>query len=82
MLLIENLTKTYGEKKAVDNLSIHIAPVYINYIGHDLKCVERNPDWERNFLDLKIRPQNAVYGIYCKIKIFENKQNSKVINNR
>ena len=26
MLRIENLTKTYGEKRAVDNLSLHIAP--------------------------------------------------------
>ena len=25
MLRIENLTKTYGEKRAVDNISIHIA---------------------------------------------------------
>ena len=36
MLLIENLTKTYGEKKAVDNLSIHIAPGEIyGFIGHN-----------------------------------------------
>ena len=26
MLNIEHLTKAYGEKKAVDNLSLHIAP--------------------------------------------------------
>ncbi len=26
MLRIEHLTKTYGEKKAVDDLSLHIAP--------------------------------------------------------
>ena len=26
MLKIEHLTKTYGEKKAVDDLSLHIAP--------------------------------------------------------
>ena len=36
MLNIENLTKTYGEKKAVDNLSIHIAPGEIyGFIGHN-----------------------------------------------
>ena len=26
MLKIEHLTKTFGEKKAVDDLSLHIAP--------------------------------------------------------
>ena len=26
MLYIEHLTKTFGEKKAVDDLSLHIAP--------------------------------------------------------
>ena len=26
MLNIKNLTKTYGEKKAVDDLTLHIAP--------------------------------------------------------
>ena len=36
MLNIENLTKTYGEKKAVDDLSIHIAPGEIyGFIGHN-----------------------------------------------
>lgn len=36
MLKIENLTKTYGEKKAVDNLSLHIAPGEIyGFIGHN-----------------------------------------------
>lgn len=36
MLDIRNLTKTYGDKKAVDNLSLHIAPgeVY-GFIGHN-----------------------------------------------
>lgn len=36
MLRIENLTKTYGEKRAVDNLSLHIAPgeIYV-FIGHN-----------------------------------------------
>lgn len=36
MLTITNLTKTYGEKKAVDNLSLHIAPGEIyGFIGHN-----------------------------------------------
>ena len=36
MLRIENLTKTYGEKRAVDNLSLHIAPGKIyGFIGHN-----------------------------------------------
>lgn len=47
MLRIEGLTKTYGEKKAVDELSLHIRPGEIyGFIGHNgagktttLKCV-------------------------------------------
>lgn len=36
MLRIENLTKTYGEKKAVDDLSLHIQPGEIyGFIGHN-----------------------------------------------
>ena len=36
MLKIEHLTKTYGEKKAVDDLSLHIAPGEIyGFIGHN-----------------------------------------------
>ena len=36
MLRIEHLTKTYGEKKAVDNLSLHIQPGEIyGFIGHN-----------------------------------------------
>ncbi len=36
MLRIENLTKTYGEKKAVDNLSLHISAGEIyGFIGHN-----------------------------------------------
>ena len=36
MLRIENLTKTYGEKRAVDNLSLHIGPGEIyGFIGHN-----------------------------------------------
>lgn len=36
MLRIENLTKSYGEKKAVDDLSLHILPGEIyGFIGHN-----------------------------------------------
>ena len=36
MLQIDHLTKTYGEKKAVDDLSLHIAPGEIyGFIGHN-----------------------------------------------
>ena len=36
MLDIKNLTKTYGDKKAVDNLTLHIAPREIcGFIGHN-----------------------------------------------
>lgn len=47
MLRIDNLTKRYGEKVAVNNLSLHIAPGEIySFIGHNgagktstLKCI-------------------------------------------
>ena len=36
MLIIEHLTKSYGEKKAVDDLSLHIHPGEIyGFIGHN-----------------------------------------------
>ena len=36
MLTIEHLTKVYGEKKAVDDLSLHIAPGELyGFIGHN-----------------------------------------------
>ena len=36
MLKIENLTKTYGQKKAVDNLSLEIENGHIyGFIGHN-----------------------------------------------
>ena len=36
MLYINNLTKTYGDKKAVDDLTLHIAPGEIyGFIGHN-----------------------------------------------
>lgn len=31
MLKIKNLTKVYGDKKAVDNLSLHIRPGEISF---------------------------------------------------
>jgi ABC-type uncharacterized transport system ATPase subunit len=36
MLKIDHLTKTFGEKKAVDDLTLHIAPGEIcGFIGHN-----------------------------------------------
>lgn len=36
VLRIEHLTKNYGEKKAVDDLNLHIAPGEIyGFIGHN-----------------------------------------------
>ena len=36
MLTIDHLTKTYGDKKAVDDLTLHIAPGEIyGFIGHN-----------------------------------------------
>ena len=36
MLKIEHLSKNYGDKKAVDNLNLHIAPGEIyGFIGHN-----------------------------------------------
>ena len=36
MLKISNLTKAYGDKKAVDNLNLHISPGEIHgFIGHN-----------------------------------------------
>lgn len=54
MLRIENLTKRYGEKTAVNNLSIHIAPGEIyGFIGHNgagktstLKCIVGIQDFD------------------------------------
>ena len=54
MLKIENLTKRYGEKIAVNNLSLHIAPgeIYV-FIGHNgagktstLKCIVGIQDFD------------------------------------
>ena len=54
MLKIENLTKRYGEKTAVNNLSLHIAPGEIyGFIGHNgagktstLKCIVGIQDFD------------------------------------
>lgn len=43
MLKIKNLTKVYGDKKAVDNLSLHIRPGEIyGFIGHNVPRYEQN----------------------------------------
>ena len=42
MLRIEHLTKTYGNTRAVDDLSLHIAPGEIyGFIGHNGATAER-----------------------------------------
>lgn len=42
MLKIENLTKVYGDKKTVDDLSLHIAPGEIyGFIGHNVPRYEQ-----------------------------------------
>ena len=44
MLKIEHLSKTYGEKKAVDDLSLHIRPGEIyGFIGHNDQVLRRDP---------------------------------------
>ena len=76
MLRIENLTKTYGEKKAVDDLTLHIRPGEIyGFIGHNgagktttIKacCGILQPDGGRIFVDgVSIAEQP----IECKRKI-------------
>lgn len=53
MLQIKNLTKRYGDKLAVDNLSLHIMPGEIyGFIGHNgagktttIKSVYRDPEF-------------------------------------
>ena len=40
MLRINNLTKIYGTKKAVDDLTLHIQPGEIyGFIGHNLSLI-------------------------------------------
>lgn len=42
MLKIEHLTKIYGDKKAVDDLSLHISPGEIyGFIGHNGAVIYR-----------------------------------------
>lgn len=63
MLKIENLTKRYGEKIAVNNLSLHIAPGEIyGFIGHNgagktstLKCIVGIQDFDEGeiYIDSK-----------------------------
>ena len=47
MLYIEHLTKTFGEKKAVDDLSLHIAPGEIYGFIADIFSVEESARQER-----------------------------------
>lgn len=76
MLKINNLTKSYGDKKAVDNLSLHIEPGQIYaFIGHNgagktttIKCAIGLLDFESGevFIDgvsIKEKP------IECKKKL-------------
>lgn len=76
MLKISNLTKSYGDKKAVDNLSLHIEPGQIYaFIGHNgagktttIKCAIGLLDFESGevFIDgvsIKEKP------IECKKKL-------------
>ena len=68
MLRIENLTKTYGEKKAVDNLSLHIAPGEIyGFIGHNgagktttLKAVVGILQFDKGEVSLKENPSKKI----------------------
>lgn len=63
MLKIENLTKRYGEKTAVNNISLHIAPGEIyGFIGHNgagktstLKCIVGIQDFDEGeiYIDSK-----------------------------
>ena len=63
MLKIENLTKRYGEKTTVNNLSLHIAPGEIyGFIGHNgagktstLKCIVGIQDFDEGeiYIDSK-----------------------------
>ena len=54
MLRIENLTKTYGEKRAVDNLSLHIAPGEIyGFIGHNGEVFIKGESIRKNPLACK-----------------------------
>lgn len=41
MLQIEHLTKAYGDKKAVDDLSLHIRPGAIFFSTHVLEVAEK-----------------------------------------
>lgn len=72
MLRIEHLTKNYGEKKAVDDLNLHIAPGEIyGFIGHNGAGKAWN-DFEQNRLRLQrdrrcwFRCRNHQYGFGCR----------------
>ena len=51
MLQISHLTKTYGEKKAVDDLTLHIAPGEIyGFIGHNGAIGKAGYLWETKII--------------------------------
>lgn len=53
MLKIEHLTKLYGEKKAVDDLSLHIRPGEIyGFIGQTAQARPRRSKAARAFCSL------------------------------
>ena len=60
MLKIEHLTKCYGAKKAVDDLSLHIAPGEIcAFIGHNGAGIALAKGGERDALLAAFRARNA-----------------------
>ena len=75
MLRIEHLTKNYGEKKAVDDLNLHIAPGEIyGFIGHNgagktktLKSVAGILQFDAG----QIYPDAAV-GMQAQLCLYEN----------
>ena len=77
MLQIEHLTKTYGEKKAVDDLSLHILPGEIyGFIGHNgagktttLKSVAGHPALRRRARSASAAPPSRTDPLACKRKI-------------
>lgn len=77
MLRIEHLTKNYGEKKAVDDLNLHIAPGEIyGFIGHNgagktttLKSVAGILQFDAG----QIYPDAAV-GMQAQLCLYENSE--------
>ena len=56
MLDIKGLTKCYGEKRAVDDLSLHIAPGTIyGFIGHSVADV----NWLANYAGVYVQAKGT-----------------------